>query len=146
MTDNDYRKTLEAARTELDKILNKEAEFERLLREARNRSEKLHRTVISLSALVGEDGEGEATGITDAIRQVLESNKQYALAPTTVRTYLERQGFPVGKYKNALAVIHTTLKRLADKSEIAALERDGKTLYRWREPDPSPDFDDEIPF
>jgi hypothetical protein len=46
---------------------------------------------------------------------------------------LEQSGFDLGKYENPLAVIHTTLKRLAEQGEVTIVllgDARGKS-YRW---------------
>ena len=103
-----YREPLEEARTELESLLNEETKLEARLAENRVRSEALRETVISLATLIGEELDEESIGITDAIRGVLNSSDKF-FRPTAVRNCLKREGFPLDKYKNPLAVIHTTL-------------------------------------
>jgi hypothetical protein len=49
-----------------------------------------------------------------------------------VRDRLAVIGFDLSRYGNALAALHTTLKRLAEAGEIAATAAGSrKTAYRW---------------
>ena len=137
-----YREPLEAARTELESLLGEETMLERRLVENRARSEALKETVVSLATLIGEELEEESIGITDAIRDVLKGSDR-SFRPTVVRNYLKRGDFPLDKYKNPLAVIHTTLKRLEQQDEVKTGESDGKTYYQWNKDALT---EDDVPF
>ena len=139
----DYKEPLEAARTELEALLNEETGLEYRLIENRKRTEALRETVLTLAVLVGEEQEEESVGITDAIRTVLKNMSDRSFQPRVVRLHLKRADFPLDKYKNPLAVIHTTLKRLEQQGEVKTVEIVGKTYYVWNE---SATTDDDIPF
>lgn len=147
MTDKIYKDTLETARTEFEKLLAEESRLEYCLLENRKRQTGLKKTVESLSALVGEDTDEKTVGITEAIREVLqklwERNHELGLTPTGVRLHLHQSGFQLDSYKNPMAVIHTTLKRLEDQDEIKAFPKNEKTLYQWIQQEIT---DDDIPF
>ena len=145
MTGEDYRETLDAIRTELEDVLNKESELERQLREARERSEGLEKAAQGLAGLVGEDQEEESIGITAAIREILKSDSERSWAPRIVRLHLKREEFPIGRYQNPLAVIHTTLRRLEGQGEVEAIKKNGKTFYKWIDSE-GLISDDAIPF
>jgi len=70
-------------------------------------------------------------GMTDAVRQALQSAPGTSLSPIHVRNRMEKAGFDMSGYKNVLASIHTILKRLKLKNEVLTRERDGKTVYKW---------------
>ena len=144
MTGADYKKTLAGIRSELEDVLNEELKIERQLRKLRARSEALGKASQCLARLVGEDREEESIGITDAIRKILRDGSNHIWKPTAVRFHLKREEFPIEKYRNPLAVIHTTLKRLEEQSEVKTIEKDGKTLYKWVDPEEKTDTD--IPF
>ncbi len=57
------------------------------------------------------------------------------MTPSQVRDRLTAIGFDLSIYANALAAIHTTLKRLAESGELAAAA-DGavKRSYVWQRP------------
>ena len=144
MDDAEYRKTLDGIRGELEDLLNRESRLEARLRTIRRRTDALARAAQGLSALVGEDREDESIGITDAIREILREALNRIWKPTTVRNFLRRKEFPLDKYQNPLAVIHTTLRRLEGQGEVEAIRKSGKTFYKWIKSEEI--TDDDIPF
>lgn len=149
MNDQLYRHTLEAARSEMEQLLDEQGTLESRLLEISARLGVLNKTVVSVSELLGEDFEPEAIGITDAIRSVMkgraESHPDSYWSPLTVRTTLQKEKFRLEDYKNPLAVIHTTMKRLADQGELEARTgKDDKTYYRWKKG--TQITDEDIPF
>lgn len=150
--DATYKTTLEIARVEFEQLIAEEAELQIRLDGNRNRQVGLKKTIDSLSALIGEDSDAGIPGISDAIRTVLsnqyEADKRLMLMPTGIRNRLVSAGFELGNYKNPMAVIHTTLKRLEEQGEIEPLEaKDKKIGYRWVPKNPFGDItDDDVPF
>lgn len=145
-----YKNTLEIARAEFEQLITEESELQTRLEWNRNRQAGLKKTIDSLSALVGEDSDAGIPGISDAIRTVLfeqhGADKRIVLMPTGIRNRLVSAGFDLGNYKNPMAVIHTTLKRLEDQGEVEAVEtKDRKTGYRWV-PKVGGVTDDDVPF
>jgi hypothetical protein len=140
MTDYLYRQTLDTAKAEFDNLLEEEARLEARLAAIRERAEVLRKTIMSVGDLLGEDREPESVGITDAIRSVLQNKVDMFFSPRGVRSHLQKNDFPLDNYKNVLAVIHTTLKRLEDQGEVVPSVKDGKTYYRWA------NKDEDIPF
>ena len=70
-------------------------------------------------------------GLTEAIRQVLQTSKGWHTA-TQVRDVLRAQNFYFSRYKtNPLASVHTVLKRLTDK-EVQSAEIEGVTAWKWK--------------
>lgn len=143
MSDQLYKDTLEAAREEMNNLLEEETAISARLIVIRQRTNILRKTIISVGDLLGEDREPETAGVTDAIREVLRSRPDAYYSPTAVRTTLKSAGFPLENYKNFLAVIHTTLKRLEDKDEVETMTENNRTLYRWNE---KAIRDEDIPF
>ncbi len=133
MTDTLYKETLEVARSEMDDLLKEEIDLGSRLAIVRGRIEVLRKTIISIGDLVGEDREAETIGITDAIRAVLKAKSDAFFSPIAVRSSLRNSSFPLDNYKNVLAVIHTTLKRLEDQNEVTAITENSKTFYKWNE-------------
>jgi hypothetical protein len=130
MVMDDYKRAEIAAAKELDELL----EQRRLLDV---RIARLRQTIVSLHALtegVPEFKEGQqmvAVGITDACRNALK----VAGSPRTaveVRDWLESSGYDLRDQANALASIHTVLKRLVDSGEAVPVEKDGKPAYGWK--------------
>lgn len=149
MTNQLYKDTLEAARSEMERLLDEQSTLEGRLQEISTRIRVLNQTVVSVSELLGEDWEPAAIGITDAIRDVMkgraESHPDAFWSPLTVRTMLQKEKFRLEDYKNPLAVIHTTMKRLSDQGELEARTgKDDKTYYRWRKE--TQITDEDIPF
>jgi hypothetical protein len=73
-------------------------------------------------------------GFTDAIRKIFvvsaKNPKETRLFdPISIRDALKESGFPLDKYRNPLASIHTILRRLYDKGEINKLDLDGELRY-----------------
>jgi len=98
---------------------------------------RLKQTIASLDALIeGEEAASEfkqsaQIGITDACREALKvaSNPRTAIE---VRDWLASSGYELSEQENALASIHTVLKRLTKAGEAAAgTNKDGKTTYEW---------------
>ena len=136
-----YRQTLEAAKAEYDGLLEEEGKLEARLAYIRERAEVLRKTIISVGDLLGEDREPESIGITDAIRTVIKGRSDAIFSARGVRASLQQANFPLANYKNVLAVIHTTMKRLEEQGEIEPVVRDNKTYYKWIQK-----TDDDIPF
>jgi hypothetical protein len=73
----------------------------------------------------------EGVGISDAVRIVLKE-AQIPLTPSELKTFLSSRHFDFSAYKNTMAVLHNTLKRLAMQGELVALTRnDGQVLYTF---------------
>jgi hypothetical protein len=134
--DPTYRTAFETAkadlfrcREELGEIIDRKADLE--IRIAR-----LRETVIALGRMFGEEfDEADALGLTDAIRQAFMAQQNTQLTAQNVRDRLDFMGFSLDKYGNALASIHTVIKRLLEKNEIEEVPptREGeKVAYTWK--------------
>jgi hypothetical protein len=98
---------------------------------------RLKQTIASLDSLIeGEEAasewkQSEQVGITDACRQALK----VANGPRTaieIRDWLASSGYELSEQENALASIHTVLKRLVKAQEAAAgKNKEGKATYEW---------------
>jgi hypothetical protein len=73
--------------------------------------------------------ESKPRGLTETIKRVLRLAKK--LTPQEVREGLSEAGFPLGNYVNPLAVIYTTLNRLAEQGLVI---KDGSGGFEWVEP------------
>jgi hypothetical protein len=69
-----------------------------------------------------------ALRLGDACRFALRGSHT-SKSPTQIRDDLATVGFPLERYANALACIHTTLKRLVQNGEAQAVKVLGKTAY-----------------
>lgn len=133
----EYKKTLDAARAELEALVEQREEIER-------RISQLKQAIVALSPL-GQDGERSAFGIdlttlnieipafgiTDACREVLKSADQ-PLTPLEVKARLVQMNPEFAKQKNLMASVHTVLKRLVPNEARSFINNDGETVYRWR--------------
>lgn len=142
MSDTVFKQSLEAAVEELTQVLAERDELETRLDDLNYRMEKLREALRGLSALCGMDyeiefphlfptGEEVEQGFTNQIRSVFRSSPSIPMSPVDVRNKLKESGFPVHRYSNALASIHTILKRLEKSREVDSQEINGKTLYLW---------------
>jgi len=132
MVKDDYRHALTAARAELQTL--------RALRgETDLRIAKLERTIAGLATLCGVEDNELAQGLTEACRSVLKMGDSVrSFRPVEMRDELVAMGYDLAKYSNPLAVIHTTLKRLATQGEATIVARAGnETGYRWTLNDPA---------
>jgi len=69
-------------------------------------------------------------GLSDAIRRLLQAHR--ALSPPLIRDLLTRSGFAA--HPNLLIKIHSSLKSLAYRGELRAVEIRGRTAYEWVDP------------
>ena len=125
MDKSEYRKALQAARAEFQKLLQKRLELdERIIR--------LKQTIAGLANLCDGSPQLERDlshvvplpprfmRLTSAIRQVLSDSKS-PVRPPELRTALQEHGLNMAHYANKLAVIHNTLARLERQGEAAEL-------------------------
>ncbi|MDX6559147.1 MAG: hypothetical protein QOF72_2196 [Blastocatellia bacterium] len=161
-----FEASFDLAIDELDSLMSEREALDEKRDAIDQRISKLRRGVIGLGALCGLTGEtirtshpelfpddpfGQDTGLTDAVREVLKTNEGF-MSPVAIRDYLKKTKFDIGKYKNALASIHTVLKRLRFQDEVQDSIREGRTIYRWKPkpkqaiPDPLDLSDDDVPF
>lgn len=124
MSTDEYRQALEVAIKEYEQLA---AERQRI----DTRLSELAQTIGTLSRLCGFTPT-VPWGLTDACRTVLR-NAGAAMTPAEIRDRLIAIGCDLSVYSNALAAIHTTLKRLAEAGELrtAAATAPGKLGYVW---------------
>lgn len=141
MPGNDIDQQLRAEEATLEKEQEAlKAEKERAtarLREIGMRLRQIDRRLKAVSRLLDRNvlkieptlpaGLSAATGITIAMRQLLQANER--LGPTAIRELLQRSGFPPGA--NLLLTIHSTLKRLQRQGETKAVRMNGRRAYMW---------------
>jgi hypothetical protein len=126
MSKDDYKRALEAAVREYEKLTAEHAELE-------GRLAQLKHSIAALTKLCGYEPT-TPLGLTDACRLVLRN----AVAPLTaleVRDRLVSIGIDLGRYSNPLASIHTVLKRMHDGGELVERDRDdepdARTAYAF---------------
>ena len=143
--DAKYREAFETTLEELTALLKERQELESMQALLDRRIDKLRNAAIGLGEICGESFESmnsrwpglfpditpEISGLTDAVREALSNNRGQYLSPTHIRELLKEMGFDIGKYKNALASIHTVLKRLRAQQEVVDVTNEGKVVYKW---------------
>jgi hypothetical protein len=115
MSKDEYRRALDAAVREYEKLIADHAALE-------GRLAQLKHSIAALTKLCGYEPT-VPMGLTDACRLVLRN----ATAPLTaleVRDRLSSIGVDLEKHANPLASIHTVLKRLHDAGELKERDRD----------------------
>jgi hypothetical protein len=124
MSKDEYRRALEAAAKEYEQLAAERQRTDKRLSE-------LAQTIGTLSRLCGLTPT-VPWGLTDACRTVLR-NAGTALTPAEIRDRLTAIGCDLSVYSNALAAIHTTLKRLAEAGELrtGAAAPPAKVGYLW---------------
>ena len=128
MAADDYRRALEAAAREYEALGAERQRIDKRLGE-------LAQTIATLSRLCGLTPT-VSWGLTDACRTVIRS-AGVPMTPSQVRDRLSAIGFDLAPYANALAAIHTTLKRLNDAGELRSVSHGAaatKTGYVWDRP------------
>jgi len=77
-------------------------------------------------------------GITERVKQLLDSQVNGLFAPVVVRSHLEAAKYDLSKHPNPMATIHAVLKRLVEQQKAVAMPfSDGKTGYRTNTPLPA---------
>jgi hypothetical protein len=115
------------------------AEAERHLDDLRDAAQSIGRlaNVDPIEArpdLFPEDSEPEL-GFTDAIRKVFtdaakrEPVVRVLFDPISIRDELEQMGFPLERYRNPLASIHTILRRLVEQKEVHRVVLEDQVRY-----------------
>jgi hypothetical protein len=134
MAHENYKRTLEAAKTEMGELLHQRNEID-------SRIGKLAPVIEYLSLLCDEIQSPPPDlpmpsqldlGLSDAIRLAFRSAVPESLTPTEVRDKLKASGFNLGKYANELPPIHNTIARLKEQGEIEETARpNGDRAYKW---------------
>lgn len=120
-----YKQLLEDLQSDLDECLSE-------LRQNQNRKANLEQAISGVQGLLkGNEEEVETTGLTNAVRKLFSAHPKVRGSAITVRVGLKKYGFPIEDYTQPLAVIHTTLRRLAKQGELEPKEIEGTTHYRW---------------
>ena len=126
MSKDDYKRALDAAIREYERVSAEHAELEARLAQ-------LKHSIATLTKLCGYEPTVQF-GLTDACRMVLR-HADHPLTALEIRDRLIAIGLDMGRYSNALASIHTVLKRMHEAGELVerdrAMETDPKTAYAY---------------
>jgi hypothetical protein len=124
MSKDEYRRALDAAVREYEKLSAEHAALE-------GRLSQLKHSIAALTKLCGYEPT-VSLGLTDACRLVLRNATQ-PLTALEVRGRLASIGVDLDRHSNPLASIHTVLKRLHEAGELAERdcddERSSRTAY-----------------
>src|SRR5215471_5009265 len=124
MSKEEYRRALDAAVREYERLSAEHAALE-------SRIAQLRHSIAALTKLCGYEPT-VPLGLTDACRLVLR-NSTSSLTALEVRDRLAAIGVDLDKYSNPLASIHTVLKRMQEAGELVERDRSdeatAKTAY-----------------
>lgn len=70
-------------------------------------------------------------GLTEAIRRAFKQNENKNFTALEVKDELENMGYDLSRYGNAMASIHSVLKRIIDKDIWHCGIKNGKPAYKW---------------
>jgi hypothetical protein len=134
MDNHSYKRALEDAQENLERLLRERDEIEAKI-------SKLENAIDSLSILCErtpaqlpypQEPEAYAVNLRDAMRLVFNMARPNTLTPTEVRDRLKENGFHLDRYKYELPPIHNTIARLEAAGEIElVLRADGEKAYRY---------------
>jgi hypothetical protein len=128
MGQKDYRRALEAAIKEYDRLKTQRDAIETRLAQLRLIISNLG----ELCELPAERRQPPGLGLTDACRSALRASLG-GLTAAQVREHLASLGIDQDHYSNLLASIHIVLKRLVAAGEIWTYKtKDGKQVYAWK--------------
>ncbi|MBZ5507602.1 MAG: hypothetical protein LAO78_19245 [Acidobacteriia bacterium] len=131
----EYKTDLETAREDLADMFREKEELE-------IRIAKQQRKVAALAILSDESEDTDELldlglgGLTNACRSVFRASTTKLLTPVEIRNRLRQLQFPIHEYKNILASVHNTLRRLEAKGEVKEKIRDvhddrDESVYQW---------------
>jgi hypothetical protein len=100
---------------------------------------RLRRTIAALSAMCSESPALDNLGITDSCAQVMEAAMDTMTTKNVVRA-LDAMGFDLASQKNATALVHSVLARLALTEKIERTSSGSEIVWK------GPNYDPAIPF
>ena len=130
-----YKQAHMAAKTEYNSLIVEEGQLNARLDEIKTRKESLKQTMDALGELLGETEDERTTGLTNRILDALKEDPKTGYMPIFLRDKLRDSGFDIDNYRNPMAVIHTTLRRLVDQGKIKCWTKRGSTYYQYVETD-----------
>jgi hypothetical protein len=124
MAKDDYRRALDAAVREYERLIAQHADLDA-------RIAQLRHSIAALTKLCGYEPT-VPIGLTDACRLVLR-NAEIPLTALEIRDRLKAIGVDLDKYSNPLASIHTVLKRMHESGEVREGDREesSRTAYSF---------------
>jgi hypothetical protein len=124
MAKDDYRRALDAAVREYERLIAQQTDLEA-------RIAQLRHSIAALTKLSGYEPT-VPIGLTDACRLVLR-NADSPLTALEIRDRLKTIGVDLAKYSNPLASIHTVLRRMRESGEVREGDREesSRTAYSF---------------
>lgn len=139
MSANEFKFARDKAMRELRTSVERRNSLEKELARLNLRIEELRKGVEGLNALCGDVSsihpdlviEISNLNLADATRAVLSAS-EFPVTPLDIRFQLKRLGYKIEDHANALASIHTILKRIEEAGQAYTINKDGKTAYRLK--------------
>lgn len=128
------KELLRGMKRDLARLLDRRDDLEAQLDEVKKQIHNVDKIITHLMPIAGEaiTADIPTLGLTDAIRKIMEQSKD-RMSATDVHDELKHHRFDFSQYSQPAASIHTVLRRLAKKGEIAAEKDDWNVYYRKRE-------------
>ncbi len=125
---NPYKSSYLAAQQELEQ---RKAELEFV----KERIAQLQETIRSLEPLANTEGVAPTASLPELCRQILMSQPRCGFRAIDVMQHLSQMGVDISSYSNPLAVLHTTLGRLAKPGSgfSRGVSADGQPAYSYDE-------------
>jgi len=125
---NPYKSSLLAAQQELEQLKTE-------LQLVTHRIAQLEATIKALEPLASEPGSVPPEGLSELCRQILMSQPNAAFTASDVMRYLAGMGVDISGYASPLAVLHTTLGRLAKPGTgfLKTPGHEGQPFYSYDE-------------
>lgn len=136
METSDFYRAWETLNQERQALTTRRDELELELIEIRAKLSHLEQVLDHLLPLTDINfcvSEIAQLGLTDAIRRVLQNNKDKKLSATDVRTQLVNEGYDLSSLTAPMASVYKILSRLAEQPEEVRREKeeDGRVFYTW---------------
>src|SRR5271169_3115437 len=125
-----YRDDLNEARRELAALREQREQLEIKIAQEQERVAALAKLCneADIEDLTGIEG----SGLTEACRTALRTAPQRGLSVDGIVSMLEFLGFPIQEYKDAEAVVHTTVTRIEKNGEVESVTLpSGKRGWKW---------------
>jgi hypothetical protein len=118
MVDRDVKKLLEESKKELAELVRRRDLLNVAIIQSEERVRGLQGIALRDQLTQGEtDGKQSLVGITEAIRSVLRL-KNKPMTASEVKADLEMMGYHFKGFSNPSAMVHNTLKRMAENGEL----------------------------
>jgi hypothetical protein len=129
-----YQEPLDAARREHQQLQDRRAVLRQELQQVEARLQGLEATIQALSQVTQFPPPPIDVALPELCETVLRNVKGALTAPQ-IRDYMLQMGYDISDYKNPMAVLHNTLRRMTQTSSVISYKNEeGQTVYRWSGP------------